>query len=340
MTHILLQVGLMALLAGDAAQASAVGVRQAPAAVELDAGDQIELVADEKTTIRGRLEGLTADAIFVDTLAGRERVPLSTVQQITRLGDSPFNGSLLGAAVGAAASIALVYQICSNTQCADTSSNLDPRLILLGTAIGTGIGALIDGAATARTVVYRAGTGQLLSILDRASRERYPAMVLARAGWARLTNDEGSLGHGRGVGIGITVPLRARTALLLEYARHTRRRQLEFEGGFSGTEQLVTAKTIFHFLRSERVRPYAGLGLGIIDSVRRSELPLSPGGQPGAGLVVFNRHHTRGWALGFAAGAEARLTSRWRLLGDLTADFGNPDALASTRLTIGVGWRF
>src|SRR4029453_5868529 len=100
---------------------------------------------------------------------GQERIPLSTVQTVTRVGDPLFNGSLVGAAIGGAASIALVYQICSNPQCADTSSNLDPRLILIGTAIGTGIGALMDRSFAARTLVYRIGTGQVLRIRNATS---------------------------------------------------------------------------------------------------------------------------------------------------------------------------
>jgi hypothetical protein len=37
---------------------------------------------------------------------------------------------------------------------------------------------------------------------------------------------------------------------------------------------------------------------------------------------------------------DARLTGHLSVLGDLTVDLGNAEALASTRLTVGAGWRF
>jgi hypothetical protein len=339
MSPILIPFGLAVLLTSDPGQSANTAGRQALAVVEIDAGARVEVATQEKT-IRGRLDSVTFDALFVTTPGGQERIPLSTVQTVTRVGDPLFNGSFIGAAIGGAASVALVYKICSNTQCADTSSNLDPRLILLGTAIGTGIGALMDRSSSARTLVYRTGAGQILRIRDATSLGPVHPMILVRTGWARLTDDEGSLGHGASVGTAVTVPIRPRVGLQVEYARHTRARRLEFGGGFFGTEQLVTAKTLFYLLSGERVRPYAGLGLGFIDSTRRSELPTLPGPRSIPGPLIVYRNHTRGAVLGFAAGADARVAGRLHMLGDLTADFGSPGALASTRLTIGAGWRF
>jgi hypothetical protein len=338
MSPVLIPFGLALLLTSDPGQSAPTGERQA-VAVEIDAGTRVEVATQEKT-IRGRLDSVTPDALFVKTSGGQERIPLSTVQAVTRVGDPLFNGSFVGAAIGGAASIALVYQICSNTQCADTSSNLDPRLILLGTAIGTGIGALMDSSSAARTLVYRSRAGQILRLRDATSFAPVRPMILVRTGWARLTDDEGSLGHGASVGTAIFVPIRPRVGLQIEYARQTRARRLEFGGGFFGTEQLVTAKTLFYFLSGEKVRPYAGLGLGFIDSARRSELPILSGPGSNPGPLIVHHNHTRGAVLGFAAGADARVAGRLHMLGDLTADFGGPGALASTRLTIGVGWRF
>jgi hypothetical protein len=336
-----------ALMAGPV-QSPAAGDPQAPAPAIVKPGDVIEAIGNEGSTIRGRVDRIATDAIVLQTRHGEERVPFQTLQRIDRIGDSLFNGTAVGAAIGGASTIALIAKICSNSNCADTPANLDPRLTLLGTVIGAGVGALIDRAFVGRKTTYRAGAGQLLVPGDPGARGatgpgQGRAMVVGRFGWARLTDDEGSLGSGPTIGTGIVLPIRRRLGVQIEYDRHTRAREFEAGRGFFGTEQLVTAKALFYFGSNDAIRPYAGVGLGMIDSRRRSEFPTftaHPGDQPAVGLPEILGYHTRGAVLGFAAGADARVTSHLSILGDLSLDVGSAESLGSTRLTLGAGWRF
>ncbi|HSC28089.1 MAG TPA: outer membrane beta-barrel protein [Vicinamibacterales bacterium] len=185
----------------------------------------------------------------------------------------------------------------------------------------------------------------------QAGGTRHAPVIFGRVGWARFTDDEGSLGDGTSVGFGVIVPLTRRFGIQVAYDRHDHRRDFEpvgplgatTSGGFSGTEQLVTAKALFFFLAGHAVRPYAGIGVGFLDSRRVSEFPtfvFSPEGVPLPGPAEIFTYHTRGAGLGFAAGVDARVTDRISVIGDLTLDLSSPDALGSTRLTVGAGWRF
>ena len=122
----------------------------------LSPGDRI-VVIDEQRSIRGRLAEVSADSLVVDTDGARLAMPFATVRQIDRLGDSPVNGAAIGAALGGVSAMSAMALACGNTNCADTSANIDPRLTLLGTLAGAGIGALIDAAIDKRTTVYRSG---------------------------------------------------------------------------------------------------------------------------------------------------------------------------------------
>ena len=97
------------------------------------------------------------------------------------------------------------------------------------------------------------------------------------------------------------------------------------------------------FREDKAVRPYAGLGLGLLDSRRVSQFPnytVAPGGiiVP-IGSEVY-RYHSSDLGLGFAAGLDGRVTTRFSILADLTLDLARESALGSTRLTVGGGWRF
>jgi hypothetical protein len=175
--------------------------------------------------------------------------------------------------------------------------------------------------------------------------------VFGRAGWARFTDDEGSLGDGTTAGIGAIVPLADRVGVQIAYDRQSHRRELESvppgaasSPAFTGTEQLLTVKALFFFRHDKAVRPYAGIGAGLLQSKRESRFPtfvLPPGSFfPVPGPVEVLRYRTRGAGLGFAAGFDARVTARLALLADLTFDSSSAEALGSTRLTAGAGWRF
>jgi opacity protein-like surface antigen len=339
------------LLAVASAQAT-----PAPA-LTLKPGDRV-VVTDDRQSIRGRIADITADTVILDNDSRPVRLPLTTIRQIDRSGDSLFNGSAIGAALGGGSTLALMAQACSNSDCADTSSSFDSRLTLLGTLIGAGIGALVDAAIDGRKTVYTAGAPKPVLVPGKAPAAVVPGgparlspTVFGRFGWARLTDDEGSLGDGATVGFGVIVPLTSRIGLQVAYDRHNHRRDFEpagppgtsISGGFTGTEQLVTAKALFYFRPGETVRPYAGIGIGFLDSRRVSEFPTfvsQPNGFPTPGPPEILRYHTSGAGLGFAAGIDVRVTTRLSVLGDLTLDLNDPDALGSTRLTAGAGWRF
>ena len=342
MTLELLMAGLMA------AQAPA---SQAAPPTTITPGDRV-VVTDDRQSIRGQIAEITPDALAVDGDGTRVRLPLAAAQQVDRVGDSVFSGAAVGAAIGGGSALAAMAMACGNTNCADTTGNLDPRLTLLGTLAGAGIGALIDAAIEGRKTIYRAGSGQLVAPSSPQSISRGQVTVFVRAGWAGLSDDEGSLGSGATIGTGVVVPLGRRFGLQIAYDRQTHRRELEnaappgispIGGGFTGTEQLVTAKTLIFFRTDKVVRPYAGIGVGLLDSERVSEFPTyftRPGGATVAGPSEIFSYRSSEIGLGFAAGFDARVTKRFSVLADLTLDLSHPSALSSARLTTGGGWHF
>jgi hypothetical protein len=342
-----LELLLCGALAGAGPQTA-----DSPAPPPLTPGDRV-VVTDDRQSIRGRIAEITADSLVLD---GTElvRIPLTSLRQIDRAGDTLGNGMAIGAAIGGGATLALIAKACSNSNCADTSASLDPRLVLVGSLIGAGVGAIVDAAVDRRKTVYRAGQAHPPPTTPRAVMAR-PAggrvMMFGRAGWASLSDDEGSLGDGGSVGLGTLVLLSPRIGLQVAYDRHAHRRDFEDAGPpgsgavrfFSGTEQLVAAKVLFFFRTDHRVRPYAGIGIGYLDSERVNQSPtfiFRPGGFPELGPPEILTFHTQGGGIGFATGMDVRVSKRFSVLGDLTLDINDPDALASTRLTIGAGWRF
>jgi hypothetical protein len=334
------------LVAGLLAPQSTVAAPQTPAPL-LRPHEHVE-VTDNRQTVRGRIADVTGDAVVLQRNGERVSLALAAIQRIDRIGDSLISGTAIGAAIGGGSTLALMVKLCSNTQCADTSANLDPRLTLLGTFIGAGIGALIDAAVQARKTVYRSGAGQP----SRTVAQRKPAgplrngiLIFGHAGGVRLSDDEGSLGGGATAGGGVMVPVGRRFGLQVRYDRHTRKREFESNRAFFGTEQVLTAKALYFLRPAETIRPYVGFGLALIDSKQRSVSPtftLGPGNQVIPGPLETFHSHSRGSGAGFAVGLDARVAARISILGDLTLDLtdNRPEGLASTRLTVGAGWRF
>ncbi len=311
------------------------------------------VATDDRQSIRGRIAEITADSLLLDGTRP-VRVPLASLRQIDRVGDSLANGAALGAGIGGGATLALIAKTCSNSNCADTSASQDPQLVLAGSLVGAGVGAIIDAAIDRRRTVYRAGQAYAPPTTRRDPVTTPVAgrvLIFGRVGWTRLTDDEGTLGDGGSVGVGTIVALTPRIGVQVAYDRHDHRRDFETGGptgkygvrGFTGTEQLVTAKVLFFFRAGQRVRPYVGIGGGFLDSERVSEFPRfvpGPQGFPEPGPPEVFRYHTTGRGFGFATGMDVRVSTRFSVLGDLTLDLNDPDALGSTRLTIGAGWRF
>lgn len=314
-------------------------------------GDRI-VVTNDGQSVRGRVAEITTQSVVLEGENAPLRIPLVSVQRIDRIGDSLFNGTAIGAGAGGAASLVLMAKACSNSGCADTSTSLDPRITLLGTLIGAGVGAIVDKAIEGRKTIYAAGAAPPPVTVQGMVPARRRPMVFGRFGWARFTDDEGWLGDGAAIGFGVIVPVMARFGISVAYDRHNHRRDFEpagppgttaSAGGFRGTEQLLTAKALFFFRPSERVRPYAGIGVGLLDSKHVSEFPTflpQPVLVPVPGPPEIFRYRTRSSGLGFAAGLETRVNDRFSVLGDITLDVSGSETLGSTRVTIGAGWRF
>lgn len=333
------------LVAGLLAAQSTAADPQAAAPV-LKPQEQVE-VTDNRQTIRGRMVEATTDSLVLQRDGCRVSLPFAMIQRIDRVGDSLLNGTAIGAALGGGSALALMVKLCANTQCADTSANLDPRITLLGTLMGAGVGALIDAAFHARKTVYRAGAGQPAPTMAHRSptgAEEYRTVLFARAGGARVTDDEGLLGSGATAGAGVTVMIGRQLGVQMAFDRQTRKREFELNRGSLGTEHILTTKVLYFFRSMGTIRPYAGLGMGLIDS-KQPVVPSfvsGPANQVVSGPAQLLRHHTRGKSLGFAAGVDARVSARLSILGDLTLDLANnyPEGIGSTRLTVGAGWRF
>lgn len=313
--------------------------------VPVERQGQVEVIASPQT-IRGRVAELTPDAIVVDTRGGRVALPMRSVQRINRVGDSVANGTAIGAAIGGASALGLLAKLCTNNKCSDIPASLDPRFALMGTLLGAGIGALVDGLIERRTAVYRAGADQAPAFapeIQPPGRPSHTGMMFGRIGRAQLTDDEGSLGSGGTMGAGVRLPIGRRLALQAAYDQQTRRRDFEFGRNFSGTEKLFTGKLLWLFRTGKQVQPYAGLGLGVLNSSSQSESPtwtLGPRNQVIQGPIETLKSRSRSTVLGFAAGADVRLFRHLAVVGDVTLDMGGREALGSSRLTLGAGWRF
>jgi hypothetical protein len=221
------------------------------------------------------------------------------------------------------------------------------ELLMVGLLAAQMAGTPAEPSNTREVEPQQAPGGPVSPTTDRA-----PTTAFVRFGWAGFSDDEGSLGTGATVGAGVVIPLGRRFAVQLAYDRQHHRRDFDdaappgispSSGGFTGTEQLVTAKVLMFFRRDQAVRPYAGIGAGLLDSERTSEFPsyvFQPGGAIVAGPPEVYRYHTSEFALSFSGGFDARVTKRFSILSDLTVDGSHPSALSSARLSAGAGWRF
>jgi len=337
-----MSVGLHLVVAGLLAsgQTSAVTVQLGPQ-------DSFEVTEDGRK-VRGRVAEVTADTIVIYSMGARVPIPLSAVTKIDRVGESKKDGAAIGFGVGAALSFALLAKLCANSNCSDYSSNIDPRFTLGIGLLGAGIGTILDGLIDGRKTIYRAGAGQRLGPpaprpVPSVRPSRNDAVVFGRFGWGGVSDDEGSVGSGATVGTGLVIPIGRRVGVQLEYDRHSRRRDFEFNRKFVGTEQLATVKALYFFRHDQALRPYVAIGFGAIDSRSRSESPqliLGPGLIVTQGPLEVHRRHSTGGTFGLGMGLEGHVGRRLSVLTDLAFDLGNPDALSSSRLTIGAGWRF
>jgi hypothetical protein len=106
--------------------------------------------------VRGRLVGLTASDVTVNTGGAIRTLNLTDVSLIERKGDSLKNGTIIGAVVGGAVAALMVGETCAGVETGQhcTGQAIAFSLISVGVyaAIGAGIDALIPG----RTRIYPA----------------------------------------------------------------------------------------------------------------------------------------------------------------------------------------
>jgi hypothetical protein len=137
---------------------------------QVTSGDIVRVKEASGRETRGTFGEVSASGVSVLVNGKAVEIPAANVREIRRRGDSVVNGLLLGAGIGAGAAAAYVWD-CRRTP-AETCTDL-PRAVLLGGALGTGIGALVDAAVPGWKVAYRDnGTSFAL----------YPAVLPTRLG--------------------------------------------------------------------------------------------------------------------------------------------------------------
>ncbi len=111
-------------------------------------------LTDSKHEIPGRLVSLTAETLSIDSRDGRMDVPLTRVLRVDKkVHDSLLNGAILGM---------LYVAACAKWWCGQGASGHDHATtsdVLLGAAVGAGVGAWWDSMFERRVTIYN-GPGQ------------------------------------------------------------------------------------------------------------------------------------------------------------------------------------
>jgi hypothetical protein len=141
-------------------------------------GDTIEVTNAAGRKVKGRLGELTPSSLELlvrktapdgrETFAPQPRMSQSDVRQI-RLEhrDSVWNGTIIGAAIGAAPWLAFgTYAAAVGGGSCGSDFNVCPAVALFVGPIGAGIGALIDASKKKRDTVYVQPAGQPSSNLQ------------------------------------------------------------------------------------------------------------------------------------------------------------------------------
>jgi hypothetical protein len=139
----------------------------------LAAGDAVQVMDSSGRTTRGRITGISTDALSL-TVDGRQRVfPEATIQTVTKRRPDPWwNGALWGAAAGAVAGTVIAGVNCGSTDCGE-GGLVHPGFELIFGAIGAGGGALVDRFISrfdpvfARSAAASAGRLRLSPVLSK-----------------------------------------------------------------------------------------------------------------------------------------------------------------------------
>ncbi len=120
--------------------------------VRLPVGDIIYVTDAAGVTLKGRLAAATTDSVQVDVKGHLRTISTTNVRRIQwQKPDSPVNGALIGAAVGAAPGL---YWLNADPNECQTLCPEEYALVALGAVVG----ALIDHAIKKRVTVYAVGT--------------------------------------------------------------------------------------------------------------------------------------------------------------------------------------
>lgn len=107
-------------------------------------GDAVQVTDSGGETVQGRIAGVSTNSISV-TVDGRQRdVPEATIREIRRRRADPWwNGVLIGTAIGVGVGAVTKERNCGSTDCGE-GGLIDPGLYVFGAVIGAGTGALAD----------------------------------------------------------------------------------------------------------------------------------------------------------------------------------------------------
>lgn len=120
-------------------------------------GHTVYVIDDTGSETKGRVAAVSASEVTLEVENARRSIPAASVRQVQRYGDSLWNGTLIGLAVGASAMIMTdpKYVPCKGApqaRCEDYQVGQRVALIGAWAALGAGIDALVRG----RSQVYLA----------------------------------------------------------------------------------------------------------------------------------------------------------------------------------------
>jgi hypothetical protein len=143
-----MRFSLVALMAGAIAFAPSPASAQSTSfddlAVRLEVGEKLRVEDRSGARTSGRLAGLTADTITLETGEGERRFRRDDVATVAKRGVHSKRGALIGAAVGAALGIPSI-----------SGENGDPDAPVLTGLLGAGAGAIVGAFVPRLQTVYR-----------------------------------------------------------------------------------------------------------------------------------------------------------------------------------------
>lgn len=144
----------------------------------LVAGQELQIVLDDGSTHRGRLRTLDRLSLTINEGSKAVTFELARVKEVGRRGDRLWNGPTLGALVGVAATGVVMLSECGERpgRCPDKA-----EFMLTYTAVGAGVGLLVDVLHVGFTTVYRRRATQII-VLPFVSSRHYGVMARVTLG--------------------------------------------------------------------------------------------------------------------------------------------------------------